>query len=116
MGPAAWDLLEWQDYAYFVIPNSRLGAISTSRGCELDGALCSRHNDLEQKRRLRDHRNVVEEIVHLYETYGVNVFLIADERPTRDSERWELFLELLIERGLPIYLSADGIPERRYCP
>ena len=106
--PTAWDLLEWQDYTYFVIPNSRLGAIGTSRGCELGGVLCFRQNDLEQKRRLRDHRNVVEEIVHLYETYGVNIFLIADERPARDSERWELFLELLIERGLPIYLLMES--------
>lgn len=26
----AWDLIDWKDYRYFVIPNSRLGAVSTS--------------------------------------------------------------------------------------
>ena len=27
--PAAWDLLDWQEYTYFVIPDSRLAATST---------------------------------------------------------------------------------------
>lgn len=98
----AWDLLEWQDYTYFVIPGSRLGAISTSRGDELHGY------GSEQKRRVRDHRNVVKEIVHLYQTYGVNVFIIAGESTTSAREWWEPFLDLLIERHLPIYLLVES--------
>lgn len=30
--PTAWDLIEWKDYSYFVIPKSRLGSVSSSRG------------------------------------------------------------------------------------
>lgn len=98
---AAWDLVEWQDYTYFVIPDSRLGAISTSREGGTDAGR-------EQRRRVRDHRRVVAEIAHLNETYGVNVFLIADEHLTGERGWWEQFLDLLIELGLSIYLLVES--------
>jgi len=94
--PTAWDLLDWQDYKYFVIPNSRLGAISTSRTCA--------------HQRFRDSRKVVAEIVHLHEAYGVNVFLITDECPTSDGERWETVLNLLLDRNLPVHLLMQTCP------
>ncbi len=105
--PAAWDLLDWPDYRYFVIPKSRLGAISTSRGCSHDCIFCSQQKFWEQSWRARDPRKVVDEIDHLYHAYGVNVFLIADEYPTKDAERWEEFLDLVIARELPIYLLME---------
>lgn len=105
--PAAWDLLDWSDYRYFVIPNSRLGAVSTSRGCSHDCIFCSQQKFWEQSWRARDPRRVVDEIASLYADYGVNVFLISDEYPTKDRERWEAILDLLIERALPIYLLME---------
>ena len=101
--PTAWDLLDWQEYKYFVIPNSRLGTVSTSRACD--------------HRRFRDPCKVVDEIVLLRETYGVNVFLITDEYPTGDRERWETVLDLLLDRNLPVCLlmqtcTADIIRDR----
>ena len=105
--PAAWDLLEWQDYKYFVIPNSRLGAISTSRGCDHDCIFCSQQKFWEKSWRARDPQKVVDEIAYLHETYGVNVFLITDEYPTSNRERWEAFLDLLIARELPVYLLME---------
>lgn len=105
--PAAWDLLDWSDYKYYVIANSRLGAISTSRGCDHDCIFCSQQKFWEKTWRFRDPQKVVDEIVHLYETYGVNVFLITDEYPTSNRERWELFLDLVIARELPIYLLME---------
>ena len=50
---------------------------------------------------------MVDEIDHLYHAYGVNVFLIADEYPTKDAGRWEEFLDLVIARELPIYLLME---------
>jgi anaerobic magnesium-protoporphyrin IX monomethyl ester cyclase len=105
--PAAWDLLDWQDYEYFVIPDSRMGAISTSRGCGHDCAFCSQQKFWENTWRGREPLKVVDEIYHLFTTYQVNVFLITDEHPTRDRERWEAFLDLLIGRELPIYLLME---------
>jgi anaerobic magnesium-protoporphyrin IX monomethyl ester cyclase len=105
--PAAWDLLEWSDYKYFVIPNSRLGAISTSRGCDHDCIFCSQQKFWEKSWRARDPQKVADELEMLYMTHGVNVFLIADEYPTSNRERWEAFLDAVIAKELPIYLLME---------
>jgi anaerobic magnesium-protoporphyrin IX monomethyl ester cyclase len=103
----AWDLLEWKDYRYFVIPGSRLGAVSTSRGCNHDCTFCSQQKFWHQSWRARTPENVVNEIEHLCRRYGVNVFLFTDEYPTRDRTRWERILDLLIERDLGIYILIE---------
>lgn len=105
--PAAWDLLDWKDYSYFFIPDSRMGAISTSRGCGLDCCFCSQQKFWEKSWRGRNPLKVVEEIAYLHTTFGVNVFLITDEYPNRDRERWETFLDLMIGKGLPVYLLME---------
>ncbi len=109
--PAAWDLLDWGDYTYFFIPDSRLGAVSTSRGCgSHDSEFCTQHKFWEKSWRARDPKKVVDELEYLFTTYQVNVFLITDEYPTRDRGRWETFLDLLIARGLPVYLLMETRP------
>ena len=103
----AWDLIEWKDYRYFVVPNSRLGAVSTSRGCSHDCTFCSQQKFWHQSWRARRAENVVAEIEHLKTAYGVNVILLPDEYPTSDRERWERFLDLLMERDLGVYLLME---------
>lgn len=103
----AWDLVEWKDYRYFVIPGSRLGAVSTSRGCSHNCAFCSQQKFWHQSWRGRNPENVVEEIEHLMKTYGVNVFLLPDEHPTQSKERWESLLDMLIDRDLGAYLLME---------
>ncbi len=103
----AWDLIDWSDYRYFVIPGSRLGAVSTSRGCSHNCTFCSQQRFWHQTWRARRPDCVVEEIEHLYKDYGVNVFLFTDEYPTQDRARWEMLLDLLIERSLDIYILME---------
>ena len=103
----AWDLIEWKDYRYFVIPNSRLAAVSTSRGCGHDCTFCSQQKFWHQSWRARKPESVAAEIEHLKKTYGVNVVLIPDEYPTSDRARWEKILDLLIERDLGVYLLME---------
>ncbi|MBI5195828.1 MAG: cobalamin B12-binding domain-containing protein [Nitrospirae bacterium] len=105
--PTAWDLVEWKDYRYFVIPKSRLGSVSTSRGCSHDCTFCSQQKFWHQSWRGRTPESAVKEIEHLAKTYGVNVFLIPDEHPTHDRARWERLLDLLIEKDLGIYLLME---------
>lgn len=105
--PAAWDLLDWQDYKYFFIPNSRLGAISTSRGCDYDCIFCSQQKFWEKSWRARDPRKVADELEYLYNACQVNVFLITDEYPTSNRERWEAFLDAVIAKELPISLLME---------
>jgi anaerobic magnesium-protoporphyrin IX monomethyl ester cyclase len=99
--PMAWDALDWEDYTYFVIPDSRLGAIATSRGCEKDCTFCSQQKFWEGSWRARSPEDLVREIEDQMK-FGVNIILLTDDYPTPDRERWEKFLDLLIERDLGV--------------
>jgi len=108
--PAAWDLLDWKDYHCLAIPDSRLGAISTSRGCDHDCTFCSQQKFWESSWRARDPRKVADELEYLYITHQVNVFLITDEYPTRDRDRWEALLDAVIAKNIPVYLLMETRP------
>lgn len=105
--PAAWNLLDWGDYYSLVIPDSRLGAISTSRGCDQDCTFCSEQKFWEKSWRARDPRKVADELEYLYATHRVNVFMITDEYPTRSRERWESLLDAVIVKDIPVYLLME---------
>jgi anaerobic magnesium-protoporphyrin IX monomethyl ester cyclase len=115
--PAAWDLLDWVDYRYLAIPGSRLGSVSTSRGCEGNCTFCSQQLFSEGSWRGRDPGKVADELAHLHRSYGVTVVMLTDEHPTRSRERWEALLDGIIARKLPIRLlletrGADIIRDR----
>ena len=105
--PTAWDLIEWKDYRYFVIPKSRLGSVSTARGCSHDCTFCSQQKFWDQSWRGRKPEKVVQEIEMLFKKYRVNVFLFPDEHPTHDRDRWEKMMDLLIEKDMGIYLLME---------
>jgi anaerobic magnesium-protoporphyrin IX monomethyl ester cyclase len=107
----AWDLLDWEDYTYFVIQDSRLASVSSSRGCNHSCTFCSQQKFWRQSWRARRAESVVDEICMLRNEYGVNVVLITDEYPTRDAERWEKMLDLLIEADMGVYLLMETRPE-----
>jgi anaerobic magnesium-protoporphyrin IX monomethyl ester cyclase len=103
----AWDLVSWDLYTFFVFPGSRMATINTSRGCTQACSFCSQQKFWERTWRGRNPELVAAEILHLHETYGVDVCLISDELPTYDRERWERLLDLLIAAGSPVYLLME---------
>jgi len=105
--PMAWDLLDWDDYHYYVIPNSRLGAVDTSRGCDKDCTFCSQQKLWLKKWRARSPEDIVREMLELRDKYGVNVVLFTDDYPTPDRERWEKLLDLLIEKNVGQYILME---------
>lgn len=96
--PLAWDLVDWPIYTYKPMEGSVLAITSTSRGCSQKCSFCSQQLFWKRHWRGRSAENVVEELEHLRDEYGVNVVMFADETPTLDGKRWERILDLLIER------------------
>jgi anaerobic magnesium-protoporphyrin IX monomethyl ester cyclase len=105
--PLAYELLDWNDYKYFITPDSRLGAISTSRGCEKDCTFCSQQKFWQKSWRARSPQSLLREIILLNKQFGVNSILITDEYPTKDRNRWEEFLDLIIKENLKINILME---------
>jgi anaerobic magnesium-protoporphyrin IX monomethyl ester cyclase len=105
--PMAWELLDWQDYSYFILPGSRLGAIATSRGCDKECTFCSQQKYWQQKWRARSPEDIVEEMLLLKNKFVVDVLLLTDEYPTADRERWEKLLDLIIEKDLNMKILME---------
>lgn len=105
--PMAWDLLDWDDYTYHILPGSRLGAIATSRGCEFGCTFCSQQKFWKKSWRGRSPEDVVREIQHLHDIYHVDVVLLTDDYPTPDRVRWERILDQLIALHLPVKLLME---------
>ena len=105
--PMGWDLLDWTDYQYYVIPGSRLGAIDTSRGCDKECTFCSQQKFWLRKWRARSPGDIVREMLELRDKFGVNVVLFTDDYPTPDRERWEKLLDLIIEEKVDQYILME---------
>jgi anaerobic magnesium-protoporphyrin IX monomethyl ester cyclase len=105
--PMAWELLDWEDYSYFILPGSRLGAVATSRGCDKECTFCSQQKYWMQEWRARSPQDIVSEMLLLKTRYGVDVLLLTDEYPTADRERWERFLDLVIETDLNMKILME---------
>jgi anaerobic magnesium-protoporphyrin IX monomethyl ester cyclase len=105
--PMGWDLLDWDDYTYYILPGSRLAAICTSRGCEHECTFCSQQKYWNKTWRGRSPEDVVSEMEHLNKTYGVNVVLFTDDYPSPDRERWEKILDLLIEKNMNMKILME---------
>ncbi|MBI5208415.1 MAG: cobalamin B12-binding domain-containing protein [Elusimicrobia bacterium] len=98
----AWDLIDWENYTYFVYPGSRLGVVNTSRGCTSDCTFCSQQKFWQKSWRGRSPGSVLAEVEDLHARYGVDTILLGDEYPTCERPRWEAVLDGLIRRGLPV--------------
>lgn len=105
--PMAWDLLDWNDYKYFIIPGSRLGAICTSRGCSKECTFCSQQKYWMRTWRARSPEDIVKEMLVLRREYDVNIVLFTDDYPTPDRERWERLLDLIIEQDIDMKILME---------
>jgi anaerobic magnesium-protoporphyrin IX monomethyl ester cyclase len=105
--PAAWDIVEWQDYTFKTKKNSTLAVVSSSRGCTQKCTFCSQRIFWREKWRARSPENFVAELEYLNSTYGVDVAMIADETPTYDRKRWEKILEMLITKKLDLEILME---------
>ncbi len=105
--PLGWNLIDWSIYSYRPKPDSILGVVSSSRGCDQGCTFCSQQRFWERSWRARSPENFVDELEHLSRTYGVNIVMLADETPTIDEERWRSLLDELIRRNLDMEILME---------
>ncbi len=85
-------------------------AIITSRGCPHNCVFCSNNIVWGKKWRARSPKNVVDEIEHLVNNYGVKQIDFSDDNMTLDKKRMAEICDLIVERGLHIeWFTPNGV-------
>lgn len=96
----AYDRLDMRDYDAF-------GVIS-SRGCPYGCSFCSVAPVWDHKTSYRSHNNIIEEMRHLHENYGVEQVLFQDEFFYSGEAKIIDFCDRLIASGLPVTWKCFG--------
>ncbi|WP_371227452.1 magnesium-protoporphyrin IX monomethyl ester anaerobic oxidative cyclase [Roseovarius sp. 2305UL8-3] len=94
-----WSVLEWSKYIYIPL-NTRVAIPNLARGCPFTCSFCSQWK-FWRDYRVRDPKDVVDEIEDLVDNHGVGFFILADEEPTINKKKFVAFCQELIDRGLP---------------
>lgn len=94
-----WSILDWKRYIYIPL-NTRVAIPNLARGCPFTCSFCSQWK-FWRDYRVRDPKDVVDEIEDLVNNHGVGFFILADEEPTINKKKFIAFCEELIARGLP---------------
>lgn len=105
--PTAWDLVDWNLYQFYPMPDTKLAVISTSRGCDQACTFCSQQAFWCRTWRSRSPENVVAEMEMLRDRFGVGVVMFSDETPTLDPNRWRRLIDLLIERDVDMHVLME---------
>ncbi|GFE48404.1 anaerobic magnesium-protoporphyrin IX monomethyl ester [oxidative] cyclase [Roseobacter cerasinus] len=94
-----WSALEWSKYIYIPL-GTRVAIPNLARGCPFTCSFCSQWK-FWRDYRVRDPKDVVDEIEDLVENHGVGFFILADEEPTINKKKFVAFCQELIDRDLP---------------
>ncbi len=94
-----WSVLEWSKYIYIPL-GTRVAIPNLARGCPFTCSFCSQWK-FWRDYRVRDPKDVVDEIEDLVDNHGVGFFILADEEPTINKKKFVAFCKELIDRGLP---------------
>ena len=109
-----WDIFPLE--RYFAINNPH-GAparkvpflpMITSRGCPFDCIFCSVHNIWGRGYKIRSPQNVLSEIRHLIDKFGIKEILFEDDNLTLDKKRAVEIFQGMIDKNFNIAWSAPN--------
>ncbi|HCF19166.1 MAG TPA: magnesium-protoporphyrin IX monomethyl ester anaerobic oxidative cyclase, partial [Rhodospirillum rubrum] len=95
-----WGVLEWKKYIYIPL-GVPVATPNMARGCPFTCSFCSQWK-FWRDYRVRDPKKVVDEIEILVRQHGVGFFILADEEPTINRNKFVEFCEELIRRDLGV--------------
>jgi anaerobic magnesium-protoporphyrin IX monomethyl ester cyclase len=96
------DALPWPAYHRLDMAAYQGCGVVTSRGCPYRCTFCSVAPIWGHEAVLRSVESVVAEMQHLFETYGISMFLLQDEYFVSDKARMLSFCSALQSVGLPV--------------
>ncbi len=95
-----WGVLEWKKYIYIPL-GVPVATPNMARGCPFTCSFCSQWK-FWRDYRVRDPKKMVDEIEMLVKDHGVGFFILADEEPTINKNKFIAFCQELIDRDLGI--------------
>jgi anaerobic magnesium-protoporphyrin IX monomethyl ester cyclase len=100
-----WSILDWDKYVY--LPTGQRVAIPNfARGCPFTCSFCSQWK-FWRTYRTRSPKNFVDEIQTLVEDHGVGFFILADEEPTINRQKFIDLCKELIDRDLGVHWGIN---------
>ncbi len=95
-----WSLYDWDKYIYTPL-NCRLAVPNFARGCPFTCTFCSQWQ-FWRRYRARSPKLFVDEIEVLVKKYNVGFFILADEEPTINKQKFVSLCQELIDRKLNV--------------
>lgn len=95
-----WSLYDWDKYIYTPL-NCRLAVPNFARGCPFTCTFCSQWQ-FWRRYRARSPKHFVDEIEVLVKKYNVGFFILADEEPTINKQKFVSLCQELIDRDLGV--------------
>jgi anaerobic magnesium-protoporphyrin IX monomethyl ester cyclase len=95
-----WSILEWSKYIYIPL-GARVAIPNFARGCPFTCSFCSQWK-FWRTYRTRSPKNFVDEIETLVKEHKVGFFILADEEPTINRNKFIALCQELIDRKLGI--------------
>jgi len=95
-----WSLYDWDKYIYTPL-GCRLAVPNFARGCPFTCTFCSQWQ-FWRRYRARSPKNFVDEIEILVKKHKVGFFILADEEPTINKQKFVSLCQELIDRKLDV--------------
>lgn len=100
-----WSLLEWDRYIYIPM-NVRVAVPNFARGCPFTCRFCSQWK-FWRSYRVRSPKKFADEIETLVKDYNVGFYILADEEPTINRDKFIAMCQEMIDRKLPIHWGIN---------
>ncbi len=100
-----WSILEWKKYIYIPL-GVPVATPNMARGCPFTCSFCSQWK-FWRDYRVRDPKKMVDEIEELVKVHGVGFFILADEEPQINRNKFIEFCQELIDRDLGIHWGIN---------
>ncbi|QGG48733.1 magnesium-protoporphyrin IX monomethyl ester anaerobic oxidative cyclase [Heliorestis convoluta] len=100
-----WSILDWDKYIYIPL-NTRVAVPNFARGCPFTCRFCSQWK-FWRTYRVRDPKKFVDEIEILVKEHKIGFFILADEEPTINRDKFVAMCQEMIDRKVNVHWGIN---------